>query len=275
MTVADFLNRWLRVDVALHVPKTSTREAYTTKVNKHLIPTPGAIPLANLTTAKVQELYRIKIGEGPSTMTVKDIHRALHCALGSAVKWGVVGQNVCDAANPPKRRRLDMKTWTANERQRFLGAATGDRYYPLFATALYTGLRQGELLGLRWTDLDLAAATLTVQQTLEKPGTKPRIGKPKTGKSRRTVPIPAELVAVLRARNAQQNAERLTIGAEYPAHNLVFTLAKGTPIQRQNLGQRDYARIIEAARVPHIRFHDLRHSHASVLLAANVNPTLK
>jgi integrase len=167
-----------------------------------------------------------------------------------------------------------MKIWTQAECARFLEVAKDNRYYPLFATALYTGLRQSELLGLRWPDVNFDSATVVVQQTLEKSGLEPRFGTPKTAKSRRTVPLPADLVAILRTWKAAQNTERLVLGPDYRDFGLVFTIAGGGPIQRQNLARRDFARLIAAAGVPKIRFHDLRHSHASLLLAANVNPKI-
>ncbi len=120
--------------------------------------------------------------------------------------------------------------------------------------------------------MDLDAGALTVQQTLETAGTIPCFGTPKTAKSRRSVPIPPELVAILRGRIAKQNEERLTLGPDYRDYGLVFTVPGGAPINHQNLSSRDFARLTEAAGVPRIRFHDLRHTSASLLLAANVNP---
>ncbi|HVC35336.1 MAG TPA: site-specific integrase, partial [Chloroflexota bacterium] len=272
LTVREFLERWLRDYVATRIPKLSTRASYTARVRKHVIPTLGALPLTKLTPGKIQELYRVKLESGLSSTTVNDVHRVLHRALVYAVKLGLVARNVCDATEPPKRRRPEMATWTPAECLRFLATAQDNRYHPLFATAIYSGLRQGELLGLRWTDVDLDAGTLTVQQTLEKAGTAPRFGTPKTKKSRRTVPIPAEAVIVLRAWKAEQNQERLLRGPAYRDYGLVFTVAGGAPVSRHNLCRRDFATLTARAGVPRVRFHDLRHTSATLLLAANVNP---
>jgi integrase len=269
LTLAEFLNRWLTDYVAIHVSKVATRESYTRKVKQHLIPALGSILLPKLTAIKLQELYRTKLESGLSSTTVNDIHRTLHRALAVGIKWGLLARNVCDATEPPKKRRLEMKTWTTDECTRFLVAAKEHRYFTLFATAIYTGLRQGELLGLRWTDCDLDRCTLTVQQTLEKCGPSPRFGTPKTAKSRRTVPLPDDLVAILRRWKATQNTEHLALGAEYKDYGLVFTIPGGAPVNRQNLSRRDFARLIAIARVPRIRFHDLRHGFASMLMAEN------
>jgi integrase len=276
LTVREFLERWLADYVAIHIEKTLTREGYARRVKNHLIPSLGAVPLAKLTAVRLQEFYRAKLEGGLSPTSVNDLHRVLHVALESAIKWGLVARNVCDAAEPPKKQRPDLIVWTPAECSTFLEAvrASGNRYYPVFAAALFTGMRQGELLGLRWQDVDLDRALISVQQTLETAGTSPRFGMPKTKKSRRTVPIPPELVSILRTWKAKQNEKKLLLGAEYPDYGLVFTIAGGGPISHHNLTRRDFAKLIDLAGVPHVRFHDLRHSHASVLLAANVHPKI-
>ncbi|HLG51624.1 MAG TPA: site-specific integrase, partial [Chloroflexota bacterium] len=273
LTVREFCERWLQDYVATTIQKPHTRTFYTAMVRTHLLPALGRLLLTHLTPACVQQLYREKLQAGLSSTTVNAIHRTLHRALACAVRWGLVARNVCDAVEPPRRRRLTPQTWSPEECARFLETArtAGSRYYPLFATALATGLRQGELLGLRWQDLDLAAGTLTVQQTLEAAGTAPRFGTPKTPTSRRTVPLPSGLVAILRQWRAQQNAERLLLGPAYRDYDLVFTLPGGGPIDHRNLCRRDFARLIVQAGVPRIRFHDLRHTSATLLLGAGVN----
>jgi integrase len=165
-----------------------------------------------------------------------------------------------------------MTTWTPAEAVTFLTRAreSGNRYYPLFAAAIYTGSRLGELLGARWSDLDLDAGTLVVQQTLEKSGATPRFGTPKSKKSRRTIPLPPELMAILRAWKATQNEERLLLGPDYRDLGLVFTIPGGGPINADNLRNQTYARLVQLAGVRRIRPHDLRHCYASTLLAAGV-----
>jgi integrase len=194
---------------------------------------------------------------------------ALHKALDCAFRWGLVARNVCDAVDPPKKPQREMTPRTPAQAVTFLETAkgSGNRYYPLFATAIYTGTRLGEVLGLRWTDVDLDGGTIVVQQTLEKSGRAPLYGTPKSKKSRRTIPLPAELVGILRHWKAQQNEERLLLGPAYRDLGLVFTIAGGGPVNGDNLRRRDFARLTKLAGLPAIRPHDLRHTYASLLLA--------
>ena len=172
----------------------------------------------------------------------------------------------------PKKTRAELQTWTLAEAARFLETArtAGSRYYPLFATALNTGKRLGELLGVRWADVDLDAGTVVVQQTLEKSGRTPRFGPPKTKDSRRTIPLLPELVDALRHWKATQNGDRLLLGPAYRDFGLVFTIPGGGAVSSDDLRKRDLARLVKQARVPAIRSHDLRHCYASTLLAAGV-----
>lgn len=289
ITVREFLERWLRDYVDLHVPKENTRIAYRVIVNSHLIPSLGAIPLAKLTAVKVQEYYRETLANGRlkgtgttgtsertgkplGAKTVHNHHLALHKALESAVKWGLVARNAADAADPPRKPQTEMTTWTPAEAVTFLTAAkeSGNRHYPLFAAMLYTGARLGELLGARWADVDLDTGTIIVQQTLEKSGKAPRFGTPKSKKSRRAIPLPPELGAILRLWKAQQNEEKLLLGPDYRDLGLVFTIPGGGPINGDNLRKQTFGRLVTLAGVRRVRPHDLRHCYASTLLAAGV-----
>jgi integrase len=254
-----------------------------------LIPSLGAIPLAKLTAARIQQYYRETLASGrlrgtgktgPSEATGKPLgaktvhnhHLALHKALESAVKWGLVARNAADAADPPQKPQTEMTTWTPAEAVKFLTTAkeSGNRYYPLFAALLYSGARLGELLGARWADVDLDAGTLIVQQTLEKSGRSPRFGTPKSKRSRRTIPLPDELVAILRPWRATQNEEKLLLGPDYRDFGLVFTIPGGGPINEDNLRNQTYDPLVTLAGVRRIRPHDLRHCYASTLLADGV-----
>jgi integrase len=286
ITVREFLERWLRDYVDLHVPKENTGRGYRTIVRSHLIPSLGAIPLAKLTPARMQQYYREQLASGrlkgagkpgPSQATGKPLgaktvhnhHLALHKALEFAVKWGLVARN---AADPPQKPQTEMTTWTPAEAVTFLTAAreSGNRYYPLFAAMLYTGARLGELLGARWADVDLDAGTFVVQQTLERSGRSPQFGTPKSKRSRRTIPLPPELVTILRAWKATQNEERLLLGPDYRDLGFVFTIAGGGPINENNLRNQSYERLVKLAGVRRVRPHDLRHCYASTLLADGV-----
>jgi len=145
-----------------------------------------------------------------------------------------------------------------------------NRYYPLFAALLYTRARLGELLGAPWSDIDLDAGTLVVQQTLEKSETAPRFGTTKSKRSRRTIPLPPELVTILRHWKATQNEERLFLGTAYRDYGLAFTIPGGGPINEDNLRNQPFARLVKLAGVRAVRIHDLRHCYANTLLADGV-----
>lgn len=270
ITVREFLTDWLRDDVAVNIQKTRTREYYAGMVARHIVPSLGAVILAKLAPSAIEALYREKLDAGLSSTTVAGIHRTLHRALERAVRQRLIGRNPCDAVSVPKKRHIEYTTWTPSESARFLATAktAKNRYHPLFATLIHTGLRIGEALGLRWADVDLDTGVLTVRQTLEEAGTAPRFGTPKTERSRRSVPLDPMLVGVLRTWKATQNEERLLLGADYRDYGLVFTIPGGGPVARHNLIRRDFATLTTQANVPRIRLHDLRHSAASTLLGA-------
>jgi integrase len=150
--------------------------------------------------------------------------------------------------------------------------ARPSRYYALLVLALTTGLRSGELFGLRWQDVDLDAGMLTVNQTLEKPGPNPRFGRPKSKASRRTVTLSAQVVETLRRHKGKQNEDRLQLGAEWYDFGLCFTVFDGKPLRSGNIRRDAFHPLIKKAGVPMIRFHDLRHSHATMLLSAGIHP---
>src|SRR5262245_45351746 len=269
ITVREFLERWLRDYVAIHVEKTSTRDGYARRVRRHLIPELGAAPLAKLAAARLQTFRRVKLEKGLSSTTVNDLNRVMHLALESTVKWGLVGRNACGAAEPPKKRHIDLTVWTPAQCQRFLATAreSDNRCHPVFAAALFTGMRQGELLGLRWSDVDLGGGAARVQQTLQRAGARPVFGMPKTERSRRRVLLLPELVAALRRIKVAQDEERREAGDAYRDHGLVFAVPDGAPIHASNLQRRRFFPRIEEAGVPKIRFRDLRHSQATLVRA--------
>lgn len=285
-TVGAFLDRWLKDYVATCIDKPKTRQSYTMIARRHLIPKLGHLQLAKLTPAAVQSYYSATLAGGRvgsdgkptgkplSATTVAHHHAVLHDALEFAVKLGLLGRNVTDATEPPRIRRQEMKTWSEDEVQRFLTAAEASRYYALFILAVTTGLRAGELFGLRWQDVDLAAGTLTVKQTLEKPGFAPSFGRPKSRASQRTLPLCHTSIVALRTHRATQNESRLRLGTEWYDFDLVFTVFDGKPLRSGNVTRDVYHPLIEKAGVPLIRFHDLRHSHATMLLSANVHPKI-
>lgn len=271
-TVGQFLERWLR-DVAQPSLRPRTFTRYRELVQLHTIPALGRRPLARLSPEDLQALYRRKLEEGLAPRTVGHLHRVLHRALQDALRWGLVARNVCAAVRPPKVPTRELRVLGPEDARRLLAAAAGDPFEALYVLALTAGLRQGELLGLKWADVDLDAGRLQVRRTLQRV----RFGgwieaEPKSRTSRRSVVLTPLAVEALRRHRARQLAQRLQAGQAWEDHDLVFTNALGRPIEPQNLLRRSYWPLLERAGLPRMRFHDLRHSAATLLLAQGVHP---
>jgi len=187
-------------------------------------------------------------------------------ALNQAVQWKLVPQNVAALTAPPKVEAYEARVLAVPEARRFLEVARSDRLEALWRVGLSLGLRRGETLGLRWQDVDLHAATLRVAVNLQRIDGKIVLVKPKTKESQRTLPLPASLVTALRQHKARQLEERLVAGPRWQDHGLVFCTSVGTPITPRNL-LRSLQVVLNRAGLPHMRFHDLRHSCATLLLA--------
>ena len=232
-----------------------------------------------------------------SDRTRLHVYRVLHRALNVAVRWKVVARNVCDAVEAPKCDEPDMYVLSADEVDRILQAVRGEllpppkprkkplgeaqekalieerrRLYPLFLTAIHTGMRMGELLGLRWEDVDLEAGVAWVRQTLEKPGKQPVFGTPKNRRFR-GVPLADQVVEALKTLRVDQELERAAFGPDYHDYGLVFCQPDGRPIYERSLNRNAWKQIRAAAGLPeNVRLHDLRHTFVSRALAAGANP---
>ena len=194
--------------------------------------------------------------------------------LGEAVREEVIVRNPAALVRPPATVREEVRPWSPEEASTFLRASVGHRLYALFAVGVALGLRRGELLALRWSDVDMEEWLVHVRQNVQRlPEVGLIYGSPKTGRSRRTIPLPARSVKVLRSHRVRQAAEALALGPRWPETGLVFTSTAGTVIQPRNLS-RLFDKLIAAAGVRRIRFHDLRHTCASLLLAQGVPPRM-
>ena len=203
------------------------------------------------------------------------MHVVLHKALDQAVGDGLIPRNATDALKLPRIEREEISPLTAEDANRLLEAARGDRLEALYVLAVHTGLRQGELLALKWDDLDLEAGTLRVRRTLTQAGGKHSLSEPKTKKSRRTVRLTSGAVAALRGHLERQMGEMEEMGSLYCPAGLVFANEIGGTINPSNLRNRSFKRVLERAGLPaDTRFHDLRHTCATLLLSRNVNPKI-
>jgi integrase len=184
---------------------------------------------------------------------------------------GLVVRNVAAQARPPRARRVEMHTWTAEQVGTFLASVREDRLYSAWLLLATLGMRRGELLGLRWVDVDLTTGRIAVRHTLVMVDGKPVMAEPKTSKGRRSLTLAPEVLDTLRAHRARQASERLSWGADYTDSGLVITTDDGRPMHPETLSGL-FVRQAKRAGLPQIRLHDLRHSVASILLARGVHP---
>jgi len=268
-TVAQFLQRWLAASKPSLRIRTSER--YEQLVRLHVTPVLGRVQLANLTPLHLQRLYSNKIEEGLSSTTVHHLHAMLHRALKQAVRWNLAQRNVADFADPPRVQHHEITTLSAKQASDLLAAAHGDRLEALYVMAVTTGMRQGELLGLRWRDVDLDRSSVQIRSTMQAAKGGLKFAETKTRGSRRHVLLPARTVEALRRHRAVQAQERLRTGAAWEDNDLVFANEVGRPIAAGNLLKRSFEPLLRRAGLPRMRFHDLRHSAATLLLEQGIH----
>jgi integrase len=284
-TVQHFLTRWL-TDCAKPSVRPSTFVRYRELVSLHIVPELGHIVLSKLSPQQVQAFLNAKVGapaaskpgcgrpapNGLSARTVQHCHAVLRCALGQALKWGLVPRNVATLVNPPRAPHHEIRPLSPEDATRFLATVRGDRFEALYSVALACGLRRGEALGLRWQDgVDLEGGTLTVRHALQRVNGRLQLVEPKTARSRRTIALPETCVKALRSHRVRQLQERLLAGSRWQETGFVFTSTIGTPVEPDNL-RRQFKAALSRAGLPAQRFHDLRHTSASLLLAQGVHP---
>jgi integrase len=269
-TLAEYLGRWLNERVKRRV-RPSTFQSYSFIVNSHIIPHVGQVPLQKFTPQLLQGLLNQKQDEGLATRTVRYIHSVLHSALNQALKWQLVDRNVADAVDLPRQEKFQVEPYTPGEAQIFLRAIGTDRLVALYTMALTTGMRQGELLALQWADVDLEHAIVKVTHTLTRAEGRLQRTAPKTESSRRTLSLTQIAVEALVAHKLRQDEERRFAGNRWQVSDFVFTTIIGTPIDACNLGQR-FRALLKRHGLRPIRFHDLRHTCASLLIAQGDGP---
>ena len=259
--------------------KKSTWDSYRRNLENHVLPVLGGTPLQQLSPGHLNSLYRSLLGQGRrngsggglSAKTVRNIHGALSKVFADAADHGLVSRNIAAAARPPKPRKTGPKQirfWTPGELAQFLAAVGDDRLYALWHLAAMTGMRRGELLGLRWADVDLVARRVSVRQTLISVAYEITITTPKSH-SARVIDIDPETAEVMRRHRKQQQEEYATAGAEFASSSLIFGKANGDVIHPDVISQ-TFDKRVAAVGIRRIRFHDLRHTHATIGLRAGV-----
>src|SRR5919112_1843037 len=271
IAVGEYLDRWLN-DSDQDSVRTSTYERHEQIVRLHIKPAIGRVKLSKLTPAHVQGLYRDKLDSGLSPGTVQKIHAVLHKALSQALRWGMVPRNPADAVTAPRPTPEEMRPLSPDEAHKLMEAAHGDKLEALYILAVQTGMRQGELLALKWGDVDLNRGVIHVRRTLVRNRGRIALGEPKTKKSRRPVNLTSVAIEALKAHLEQQLEDIERLGDLYRDDGLVFTSGVGTLINPSNLRRRSFAPLLQRAGLPQIRFHDLRHTCATLLLSRNVHP---
>ena len=270
-TIGEYLDVWLKGSVYGSVRR-STYDRDTNLVDNHIKPTLGGLKLKTLNSAHVQSFYRGRLDAGLSGSTVHKLHDILRRGLAQAVKWHLVPRNVADVVKPPRPAPKEMVALSTDETRKLLEAASGDRLEALYILAIHTGMRQGEMLALRWQDVDMENAVVSVRRTLTRSGGKVTFGEPKTKKSRRSIRLTPQGVGGLRSHLERQLRDMEILGDHYRDQGLVFTTGTGAPVNPSNLRQRSFAPLLQRAGLPHMRFHDLRHTCATLLLSRGVNP---
>lgn len=267
--VGDFLTRWLEEDARPSI-RPATYRSYERLVRLHLVPELGKVRLARLRPDDVQAMMNRKLAAGQSPGNVAKMRVVLRRALHVAMRWELVNRNVAALTAPPKVERYQARPFTQAEVRAFLRATSEDSLAALYVLAVTTGLRRGELLGLRWQDVDLEAGTVHIRYQLQRVNRELVLVQPKTGSSRRTAGLPEVAVAALRSHRAQQLQNRLLLGDTWrgsPLGDFVFTTDLGTPVDGDNLSKR-YRKALAAAGLEHRRFHELRVGFGTMLQAA-------
>lgn len=274
-TVKQYATDWLAAVEPTIRP--STFSSYRSVMENYVVPRLGPVRLSALTPAQLGRFYAElgasggKTGGPLSPTTVRYAHTVLGKALQDAVGWGLLARNVVRAAKPPRKASTDMKVWSPQDARRFLELVKADRLYALWFLLLTTGMRRGEAVGLRWGDLDLEGGALSVRRAIASVDGAAVEMEPKTAKGRRSIALDPVTVEVLRAHGERQGAERELVGSGWTETGAVFTYPDGRGLHPDHV-MVVFRRLVAAAGLPAIRLHDLRHTAATLALAAGVHP---
>lgn len=270
-TVAAFLDEWLDTVIAARC-RPATVASYREHAQRYIVPLLGHRPIAKLTPRDAQAAFTALLNRGLAPETVNLARRILRSALTTALRWGLVTRNVVMLTDPARASTQPRHApLTASEATRFLEAVRGDRLEAMYLTAISLGLRPSEVRGLRWSDVDLDAGALHVRWSVQRTGDTWAFTELKTKGSARTLPLPAFLVAALRAHRPRQLEVRLAAGGRWQEWGLLFPSMKGTPQEQEDVRRR-FQRVLQRAGLPSKRFYDLRHSCGTFLYANGVSP---
>ena len=273
-TVEAYLRSWLKT-TAVNTLRPRSLERYTGIIEHHILPTAGQIALERFAPQHVAELHAVW-ATTLSSASVRYNHAVLRSAFRQAVDWRLIDRNPAHGVHPPRRVRHPMRALSPAETRTLCDAVRGDDLEALYILAVTTGMRLGELLGLRWTDVDLrdgARPRVFVQRTLVRVTGRWLFGEPKSERSRRGVALSARAVRALGAHRTRQNRLRLAAGPGWAGrHDLVFADERGEPLFGSHITERRLKPLLRQLGLPALRFHDLRHTAATLLLVEGINP---
>jgi integrase len=269
-TFGQWLDEWLSVK-RRQGTRASTLRGYEWLIRQHIRPGLGGIRLDKLTPTDIRHLVERKAESGLSAQSVRLMHALIRNALADAEREELVHRNVAKQVRPPVAQREEVRVLAVGDARRLVSVIQGNRFEALWVCALTLGLRKGELLGLCWRDINFGDATLTVRQALQRVGGHLVLVEPKTARSRRVVPVPPPTLAALCGHRRRQKADQLAAGPAWRDTDLVFATHLGGPLEPRNVNRSWYA-IRSRAGLDGFRLHDLRHSCASLMLAAGASP---
>ena len=278
ITVGQFLDRWLEHIKSQVSPR--THERYDEIVRKNLNPLLGAVVLTKLRPMQISAAYAKALSGGRrdgkgglSPSTVRYLHVILKAAMGQAVRWQMLARNPVDAVDPPKIERSAMSTYDLAQTAELIDATRGTRMTITVMLAVLCGLRRGEIAALRWRNINLGAAQLAVTESAEQTRAGVRYKQPKSGRGR-TVALSARVVNELRSHRVQQAEELLKLGVPLGEDTFVVAQADGCPLQPRSITRQWLSLLSKNKALPRIRFHDLRHAHATHMLSSGVHPKI-
>ena len=268
ITLGEFLNQWL--ETIQPVLRATTIHQYQIIAAKHIIPRIGKVKLKDLRLDGIEKYYAELIQDGVGIRTIRVVHNILHKSLEKAVRYGMIMRNPSHGADQPRYKTGEMQVLDENQAAEFLIVARDSPYRALYHLALTTGMRQGELFGLKWTDLQWHSGNLHIQRQVQNiPGKGSSFVEPKTRAGKRTIKLGEGTLQVLREHREQQCLRREIAGCRWKENDLIFPSSVGTPGDPSNL-RVDFLKVLANAGLPQMRFHDLRHTAASLLLNHNV-----
>jgi integrase len=260
----EYLYQWLNMHkVTL---RDHTIHRYMQIIKNHIVPHIGNLQLKDLHLARVESYYALLIDAGVGTRTIREVHAVLHKSLKKAVRYGYIQVNPAHGASLPRYKHAEMQILDENQVSQFLVASHNSRHMALYHLAVVTGSRQGELFGLKWSDLMWNSGILYIKRQVQQiPGQRWKFIEPKTKSGRRSIRLGESTLQILREHLEQQQEQKVKVGNRWQENDLVFPSSVGTPLNPSNL-RIDYIRTLDAAGLPRIRFHDLRHTAASLML---------